>query len=90
MSNLVKNLSKIKSTRLLIFFTRLLIIGEESKLHIADYQTNTKETLPRMVKSPFLQCKDNTFISEMQIAILRQGLSEGKKLLHLRKLHLEK
>ena len=40
------------------------------KLH-ADNQALKKEVLPVWVTPPFLQCKDNTFLSEMQIGFFK-------------------
>ncbi|MEE0804931.1 MAG: hypothetical protein U0L77_05870, partial [Prevotellamassilia sp.] len=57
-----------------LFFTRCRIIFAKTgvflesfqKLH-TDNQALKKEVLPIWVTPPFLQCKDNTFLSEMQI-----------------------
>ena len=43
---------------------------------------NKKEGLPRLVNPPSLQCKDNKFFCEMQIATLPWRLKKGKNLLH--------
>ena len=43
-------------------------------LQYIDNQAYKKETLPRMVKPPVLQCKDNTILSEMQ---MREKGGEG-------------
>ena len=42
-------------------------------LYSVDNQANKKEALSRVIKPPFLHCKDNTFLSEMQIAFFRVG-----------------
>lgn len=68
-SNLFKIVSKIIANTLLVFFTKSHVIEALSGSHIAGNQTNKKEALPRAVMPPFLLCKDNIFLREMQIAV---------------------
>ena len=49
------------------------MLVDNSCLYFAEYQVNKKEMLPAWVTPPFLLCKDNTFLSEMQILILGTG-----------------
>ena len=45
--------------------------GELCGLYFIGNQIDKKEVLPAWVTPPFLLCKDNTFLGEMQIAIFR-------------------
>ena len=47
------------------------MFSKNSDSYFVDNQINTKEALPVWIMPPFLLCKDNTFLSEMQIAIFR-------------------
>ena len=47
------------------------VSSENGDSYFVGYQLNTKEALPVWIMPPFLLCKDNTFLSEMQIAIFR-------------------
>ena len=49
------------------------MLVDNSGLYFAEYQVNKKEVLPAWVTPPFLLCKDNTFLSEMQIPIFGAG-----------------
>ena len=49
------------------------ILVDNSGLYFIDNQINKKEALPAWVTPPFLLCKDNTFLSEMQILIFGAG-----------------
>ena len=55
------------------------MFGKYRGLDFADNQVDTKEALPRTVMPLFLLCKDNTFLSEMQIAIFRVEGGDGAK-----------
>ena len=48
------------------------MFSKNSDLYFIDNQMNIKEALPVWIMPPFLLCKDNTFLSEMQIPILGQ------------------
>ena len=45
--------------------------GKNSVLYFIENQINKKEVIPAWVIPPFLLCKDNTFLSEIQIRIFR-------------------
>ena len=60
------------------------IIAELSGLESIDNQVNKMEALSTRVMPPSLQCKDNTFLSEMQIAIFS---SRSKKVRNCYILH---
>ena len=44
------------------------LLRRNTLLQFAVNQLNKKEVLPTRVKPPSLHCKDNTILSEMQIA----------------------
>lgn len=54
---------------LLLIFTNSRLIYNNLYLYTSEYQENRKAVLLIMVKPPFLLCKDNTIICEMQIAV---------------------
>ena len=68
-SNLFKIVSKINAITLLVIFTNSHVVGVLNDSYITDNQMNKKEALPRVVMPPFLLCKDNIFLREMQIAV---------------------
>ena len=45
------------------------MLGKNSGLYFVENQINKKEVIPAWVIPPFLLCKDNTFLSEIQIRI---------------------
>ena len=54
-------------------------MGADGVLYFIDTQVNTKEALPAWIMPLFLHCKDNTFLSEMQIAIFWVEGGDGAK-----------
>ena len=53
------------------------MFSKNGDLYFIDNQDDTKEALSTRVMPPFLLCKDNTFLSEMQIPIFRAGEGMG-------------
>ena len=65
-----------------IIFAKNDVFFSRNRNDDIDYQALKKEALPAWVRPPFLQCKDNTFKSEMQIVIFSDNRDVGEKLLH--------
>ena len=55
------------------------MFSKNSDSYFVDNQMSTKEALPVWIMPPFLLCKDNTFLSEMQIPFFRADDGSGAR-----------
>lgn len=76
-SNLFKIISNIIQITLLIVFTKSHVFGANESFEVIENQVNIKEALPVWIMPPFLLCKDNTFLGEMQIPFFRADKERG-------------